>query len=121
MTDIITAFMAAIPGTVRSYYEESTSEADFPYCVASGFDTSGLDFGNQILVDLDHWSDEGTGKAAALEAQCDTVRLALDQKTISKTGSFRAVIYFESQAVIVDGEQDLIRRRQTYIVRAFLM
>lgn len=121
MTDVITAFMAAVPSSAHPYYEESTESAVFPYCIASGFDTQDLDGGFQMNIDIDHWTDEGVGHAAALEAQCDTVRLALDQTTISKTGSFRAVIYFESQAVIIDGEQDLIRRRQTYIVRAFLI
>jgi len=121
MTELIKAFMAAIPGTVRSFYEEATETADFPYCVASGFDVQSLDYGYQVNIDLDHWSDEETGKAVALETQCTTVREALDELAISKTGDFRGVIYFESQAVIVDGEQDLIRRRQTYIVRAFFM
>lgn len=121
MTDLITAFMAAIPGTVRSYYEEATETAVFPYCVASGFDVQDLDFGFQVNIDLDHWTDEGSGHAATLETQCETVRKALDQLVISKAGDFRGVIYFETQAVITDSEQDLIRRRQTFIVRAFMI
>lgn len=121
MTDLITAFMAAIPAGVTKFYEEATETADFPFVVASGFNVEPLDFGYQVTIDLDHWSTEGSGKAAALETQCNTVREAMDGLAISKTGSFRGVIYFENQQVIIDGEQDLIRRRQTYIVRAFFM
>ena len=116
MTDLITEFMAAIPGTARIMRTET---AVFPYCVASGFDVQDLDFGFQ--VNIDHWTDEGSGHAATLETQCETVRKALDQLVISKAGDFRGVIYFETQAVITDSEQDLIRRRQTFIVRAFMI
>lgn len=121
MTDIVTAFMSAVPIAVHAYYEEADPAAVFPYCIVSGFDVTDLEFGYQFNVDVDHWTEEGTGKAAALEAQCDTLRKALDRKSISKTGAFLGTIYFENQQVIIDGEQDLIRRRQTYIVRAFII
>lgn len=119
--DLIAAFMSQLSAAATAYYEEAPATATFPFCIASGFDVQDLGFGYQITVDVDHWHEEGTGNASTLEAQCDTVREALHDKTISKTGSFRAAIYFDAQSVTVDGEQDLIRRRQTFIVRAFFM
>lgn len=121
MDDLKAAFMAAIPGTVTKFLDEATDTATFPYCIASGFESQGLEYGDQIMVDVDHWTDEGVGHATALEDQCDAVRVALNEATLYKAGTFRAVIYFDSQADIVDGESDLIRRRQTYIVRAFFL
>ncbi len=119
MTDIITAFMAAIPEIILAYYEEADPSAAFPFCIVSGLDVQDLDFGHQLSLDVDHWTDEAPGNAAALESQCNALRMALDRKLISKTGAFNGIIYFENQQVIIDGEQDLIRRRQTFTVRAF--
>ncbi len=120
MTEVIKAFMTALPAT-NKYYEEATETADFPLVIVSGLATNDLEYGQQLTLDVDFWTNEGSGNAAALEALCDTVRLALDRKLISKPGSFAGAIYFDNQQVIIDGEQDLIRRRQTYIVRAFLI
>ena len=121
MNDLIAAFMAAFPTGTTAYYEEAPPDAGFPFCIVASFDVMDAMFGNQISIDIDFWTDEGSGNAVALETLCNTVKAGLDRKTLSKSGEFRAVVYFENQQVVIDGEQDLIRRRQTYIVRAFFM
>ena len=118
MQEFITAFMTKINLSCTAYYDEAPADATFPYAVVS-ITTTPLDYGDQMNVTVTHWHTEAPGNAVALEAQCDTVRTALDGVSLNVSASFNSYVRYDSQRPVADPIPDYIVRQQDFLARVF--
>lgn len=102
------------------YYEEAPSTASLPYAIVNGIYVSDLATGDLVPFYIDIWADEKNPNATEqLEGYCDTLRNALNNKTLIDEDVLYAHIGFENQSRTADTEFDLSHRKLSFEARIF--